>query len=134
MANPTAPNLASADGGFVIAFEPESHWVAGAFDPATLIAALKAQPGLADFNDEQGNPQSAIRLDADIDPANVGYWITIPADSDKAAIDAAVAAYKPPPEPAPPLPPVQERVADVITNAPELSDDTRKALIAALLG
>lgn len=92
---PTAPDLSTA----VLPFLPASYWRAGEYDAAALNVALKAQPGLADFVDDLGNVQSAVWIDLDADPANIGWWVTIPADVAQSEIDAAIAAYTPPPPP-----------------------------------
>jgi hypothetical protein len=82
------PDLATLE----LAFQPETLFYTGDYDPAALIEALKQAPGLADFDDELGNRQSAVRLDN----ADDGYWITTPEGTPQAIIDAAVAAYQPP--------------------------------------
>ena len=64
----------------------------GSFDAATLLHLLKQAPGLADYADELGNMQSAVRLDYDDD----GIWVTVPDGTDQAVVDAAVAGYTPP--------------------------------------
>lgn len=94
MAAPTAPNLANT----ILPWPPVSYWRPGSYDAATLLDMLKAQPALGDYEDNTGM-QSRVRIDADIDPANTGWWITIPAEVDQAEIDAAIAAYAPPPDP-----------------------------------
>lgn len=94
----TQPNLQSV----TLPFDPVSYWVGGDYDPAALVAALKQQNGLADFADENGNVQSAIRLDRDVDPANAGYWVSVPKGTTAAVVDAGVAAYVPPGPPSPP--------------------------------
>jgi|SRR5581483_557008 len=100
MAKPIPPDLTDPSGdAFVVGFEPASYWQPGTFDPAALVDALKQQAPLADFDDDAGNRQSAVRLDVDADPANVGYWISVPANIDKAVVAAAVAAYEPPAPP-----------------------------------
>lgn len=73
---------------------PESHWVAGTYDPAYLSVSLRGQAQLADFVDASGNRQSRVRLDADIDPTNVGWWVTVPAGTGQAPVDAGVAGYQ----------------------------------------
>src|SRR5207237_1965279 len=96
--------------GSTLAFEPESFFYAGDFDPAALIAPLKAAPGLNDFNDEHGNRQSAVRLDT----GEGGYWITVPAGTPKNVLDTAVAAYKPPAPATPPIDPAKSNLVAVL--------------------
>lgn len=96
MADPTAPDLTAAR----LPWPYSSYWCPGDFDPACLIVALKAQPGLEDQTDSDGNVQSMVRLDVDADPAtNQGFWVTIPTSIDSSVINAAAAAYTPPPPP-----------------------------------
>lgn len=85
--DPTVPDFTNVP----LPFEPASYWRPGDFDAAALVEALKAQPGLADFDDDAGS-QSSVRLDAD-EGGLVGYWVTIPAGAAESEIDAAVAAY-----------------------------------------
>jgi hypothetical protein len=107
MIQPTAPNLS----GVLLPFKPVSYWQAGEFDADALCVALKQQAELGNFEDAGGNIQSAVRLDHDADPTNVGFWISVPEGTAQSVIDAAVAVYQPPPPPPPPDPFVPASVA-----------------------
>jgi len=84
---PDAPDFA----GIVLPFEPTSFFYEGEYDPAALVEAIKTSPELADFKDEDGNAQSAVRLDSD--EAGTGYWITVPNTVDKGSVDAGLSKY-----------------------------------------
>lgn len=134
----TAPDLTNAP----LAFTPISYWIAGEYDAGALIVALKQQSGLGDFEDGAGNLQSAVRLDVDADPSNVGYWVTVPAGTDLSVVEAGVAAYEPPAAPPAPDPLVPASVAvatavaaamaTVAITSPNLTDAQKASIQTAV--
>jgi hypothetical protein len=84
---PTQPEFPEGS----LPFDPVSYYYAGEFDPALLTQTVKQGEGLADFPDENGNLQSAVRVDQDVDGG--GSWVTVPEGTAQSVVDAQVALY-----------------------------------------
>jgi hypothetical protein len=95
-------------------------------DPAQLRDELARVPGCEPWADSLGNMQAGVHLTLDSAEVRVRVRDDVPEDAIYACLQAHV--------PAPPPPSVQEKVAQVLIGAPELSEETRAALVAALTG
>jgi hypothetical protein len=114
-------------------FEPVSYWYPGDFEERPLLGVLKEQEDLRDFVDSRGVGHPRVYLDA----GPGGFWITVPAGGAQAAVDAAVAAYKPEPaeaEAKPPLEPLVPRLARALAEIPSgaTADDIKAAILTEL--
>lgn len=82
----------------VLPWTPVAFWQDGDYDQYSLVVALKAQPGLSDIRDSNGNVQTSVMLF----PADgyQGWYIVVPDSTPQGTVEAGVAAYvlvQPPP-------------------------------------